>query len=101
MQGRNPTSLAFDVEVEPTYYEVLPNLEVQFPISVDFTMLGRSQIASNVNHGTGTIDVGVSGTYKTTWIATLSYQDYLGAPSPSYNADADRGYVSFNVQHTF
>jgi len=101
VQGRNPTAVAFDVEVEPTYYNVLPNLEVQFPISVDFTVLGRSQIASNVNHGTGTIDVGVSATYQTTWIGTLSYQDYLGAPSPSYNADADRGYVSFNVQHTF
>jgi hypothetical protein len=101
VQGRDPTSLAFDVEVEPTYYNVLPNLEIQFPISVNFTVLGRSQIASNVNHGTGTIDVGVSATYQTTWIGTVSYQDYLGRPDPSLNGDADRGYVSFNVQHTF
>jgi hypothetical protein len=99
--GRNPTAVAFDVEVEPTYYNVLPNLEVQFPISVDYTLLGRSQIAVNVNHGTGTIDVGVQGTYQTTWIATLSYQDYLGSANASLNGNADRGYVSFNIQHTF
>jgi hypothetical protein len=101
VQGRDPTAVAFDVEVEPTYYNVLPNLEIQFPISVNYTLLGRSQIAANVNHGTGTIDVGIAGTYQTTWIGTLSYQDYLGAANPSFNGDADRGYVSFNLQHTF
>ncbi len=101
VQGRNPTAVAFDIQVSPTYYNALPNLELQFPISIDYTVLGRSQIDSTVNHGTGTIDVGIQATYQTVWIGTLTYQDYLGAANTSFNPDADRGYVSFNVQRTF
>jgi hypothetical protein len=101
VQGRDPTSVAFDVQVSPTYYNVLPNLKLTFPVSINYTLLGRSQISSTVNHGTGTLDFGVQATYQTTWIGTLTYQDYLGAANASYNPDADRGYVSFNIQHTF
>jgi hypothetical protein len=101
VQGRNPTAVAFDIQVSPTYYNALPNLELQFPISIDYTLLGRSQIDSTVNHGTGTLDVGIQATYQTVWIGTLTYQDYLGAANTSFNPDADRGYVSFNVQRTF
>jgi hypothetical protein len=101
---RDSTAGEFDIEVEPTYYNVLPNLEVQFPISIAYNLFGRSQIDGTENHGTGTLDVGVSATYQTTWIASVNYQDYLGAPNPSLQgdaSDADRGYVSFNIQHTF
>jgi hypothetical protein len=102
--SRDSTAGEFDIEVEPTYYNVLPNLEIQFPISVAYNLFGRSQIDGTENHGTGTIDLGVTGTYETTWIASLNYQDYLGAPNTSLQGDAqlaDRGYISFNIQHTF
>ena len=99
--GRDSTAGMFDIMVEPTYYNVLPDLEIQFPIGVDYNLFGRSQIFAGENHGTGTLDLGVTGTYKTTWIVSLNYQDYLGAPNTVLNADADRGYLSFNIQHTF
>lgn len=99
--GRDSTAGKFEIVLSPTYYEVLPSLELQFPIGITYNLFGRSQIDSSMNHGTGTFSVGVTGTYDTTWIAGLTYQDYLGAPNTVLNADADRGYISFNVQHTF
>ncbi len=99
--GRDSTAGKFEFVLTPTYYNVLPNLEVQFPIGISYNLFGRSQIDQTENHGTGTFSVGVTATYHTSWIAGLTYQDYLGAANTVLNADADRGYVSFNVQHTF
>ncbi len=102
--GRDSTAGEFDIEVIPTYNEVLPNLQIQFPIGVAYNLFGRSQIDVTENHGTGILDFGVTATYKATWIAGLNYQDYIGAPNPNLAGDAstaDRGFVSFSIQHTF
>lgn len=99
--GRDSTASEFEFVITPNYYNVLPNLELQFPIGMTYGLFGRSQIDQTENHGTGTVSVGITATYHTTWIAGLTYQDYLGAPNTVLNGDADRGYVSFNVQHTF
>jgi len=101
IQGHQATAAAFQFQIVPTYNEVLPNLDVTFPIGVSYSFLGRSQVDSTMYHGIGGFNAGVTGTYKFTWIASLAYQDYLGKPDPTYNGDADRGYVSLNLQHTF
>jgi hypothetical protein len=100
------TAAAFDVAITPTYYDVLPSLQLTFPIGLDYNFLGRSQVDQTLQHGTGTLDLGVTATYKGTWIASLAYQDYLGKASTApdnttYNSLADRGFVSLNLQHEF
>ncbi len=99
--GRNATAGAFQVEVIPTYDAVLPSLNVTFPIGFKYNAFGRSEVDSTMNHGTGFVNIGITGTYRTVWTASLTYQDYLGRANPSLNPLADRGYVSFSVQHTF
>jgi hypothetical protein len=99
--GGQATAGAFDVEVTPTYNNVLPNLEVTFPTSITYDYLGRSYVDSSLYHGTGTFTTGVTATYKVNWIASLSYQDFLGKPDVVHNDLADRGFVSLNLQHTF
>jgi hypothetical protein len=99
--GRQASAAAFDVEFTPTYYDVLPNLIVTFPISVTYSLLGRSEIDTTMQHGTGNFTFGVTGTYETNWIAGLTYKDYFGKADTVYNPAADRGYVSLNLQHTF
>jgi hypothetical protein len=99
--GRDSTAGQMAFVILPTYYEVLPSLELQFPIGLNYGLFGRSQIDGGENHGVGTVNFGVTATYKTVWVARITYQDYLGAPSPVLNSTADRGYLSFNVQHTF
>ena len=99
--GGQATAGAFDVEITPTYNDVLPNLQVTFPTSLTYDYLGNSYVDSSIYHGTGVFTTGVTGTYKGTWIASLSYQDYLGRPDASHNPLADRGFVSLNLQHAF
>jgi hypothetical protein len=99
--GRNGTAGAFEVVLQPTYYDVLPSLEVDFPIGITYDFLGRSEMDQSNTHGDGEFTFGVKATYQTTWIATLTYADYLGKPDATYNGDADRGYLSLQLQHSF
>ena len=100
--GRDNTAGQFEVTVTPTYFfSFLPNLQVNFPLGLTYDLFGRSQINSTENHGTGSVTVGVTAIYRTTWTAGLVYKDYIGAPDPELNPLADRGYISFNVEHTF
>lgn len=99
--SRNATAGAFELVVTPTYFDVLPNTEFQFPVGITYNLFGRSEVDGGMNHGTGNFSLGVTATYRATWIAGLTYDDYLGAPSPTLNPVADRGYLSFNIEHTF
>jgi hypothetical protein len=99
--GHQATAAAFDIVATPTYYNVLPGLQMSFPVGISYNFLGRSQIDPSMYHGTATFDVGITATYRFVWIASLTYQDYLGKPDTVYNGDADRGYLSLNLQRTF
>jgi Protein of unknown function (DUF1302) len=87
---------SFDIEVEPAYYEVLPNLSLTFPISVGCGFAGKSY-ATGQYAGAGSYSVGVTATYKTSWIGALAFV----APIAPHEAPNDRSYVSLNLSHTF
>jgi hypothetical protein len=100
--GRDNTAGEFEFTVTPTYFfSFLPNIQINFPVGFTYDLFGRSQIDSTENHGTGAVTAGVTAIYLTTWTAGLVYKDYIGKPDPSLNSLADRGYLSFNVEHTF
>jgi len=99
--GRDNTAAAFQFTISPTYDNLLPSLNLSFPIGLKYNCLGRSQVDSTMNHGTGYVNIGVAAIYRATWIANLTYQDYFGKADPTLNPDADRGFVEFSVQHTF
>ena len=99
--GRQGSAAAFEVVATPTYYDVLPNLVLTFPIGIEYNVLGRSEIDSTMQHGTGNFTFGITGTYESNWIAGLTYKDYLGKADTVYNSAVDRGYLSLNLQHTF
>jgi hypothetical protein len=99
--GRNNTAGAAEFVITPAYFEVLPNTELQFPIGLTYDVFNRSKIDSTMNRGTGAVSFGVTATYRVTWTAGFTYNDYFGKPDPVINPNADRAYVSFNVEHTF
>jgi hypothetical protein len=99
--GRQATAAAVEFTITPNYYSVLPKLDISFPIGITYDVLGRSQVDSTMNHGTGNFSIGVSATYRTTWFATLTYKDFLGKADQTLNPTADRGYIDLNLQHTF
>ncbi len=102
---RDATAGAFQFVVTPTYYfGAVPNVQFNFPFGLEYGVFNRSEFDSQENHGTGTVNVGVTAIYKVTWTAGLTYQDYIGAPSTALQGDAaiaDRGFVAFNIEHTF
>jgi hypothetical protein len=104
--GRSSQSAEINAQVEPAYFEVLPNLELQFPVSLSYNVAGNSQWNAAANHGTGSYTASIVATYRENWIGSLNYVGYFGKagtdPSePEIQAMADRGYVSLNLQHTF
>jgi Protein of unknown function (DUF1302) len=103
--GRSSAASAFDVEVTPAYFDVLPNLNLSFPVSLLYNYAGNSKMDGSMQHGTGNWSVGISATYRQSWDATLSYVGYFGAINLNSGTNtsqmADRGYMSLNLQHTF
>ena len=104
--GLPRTSTAGDMEVvvTPNYYDVMPNLALGFPIGLTYNLFGRSSVDGTENHGTGSFTMGVTATYRVTWIASLTFYDNIGAPNPLLQGEpsiADRNYVMFNIQHSF
>lgn len=99
--GRQATAAATEFTITPNYYSVLPKLDISFPIGITYDFLGRSEVDGTMNHGTGNVTFGVSATYRTTWIAAITYKDYFGKADTTLNPLADRGYINLNIQHTF
>jgi hypothetical protein len=103
--GRQATAGAFQFVLTPTYFFTsIPNVQFNFPVGMELGLFNRSQFDGSQNHGTGQFNIGVTGVYKQTWTAGLVYQDYIGSPNTSLQGDAsiaDRGYVGFNIEHTF
>jgi hypothetical protein len=109
--GRSNDSFSFDTMIEPAYFEVLPNLELQFPVSLAYDVAGNSRVWNAVeggaaNHGTGMYSVSVVATYKENWDASLNFVSYFGKASsdpllPQTAGSPDRSYISLNLQHTF
>ena len=104
--GRTAGAASFDASITPAYFEVLPNLELQFPVSLKYNFAGNSEMDSTMNHGTGQWSAGISATYRESWDASLNYVGYFGkvstdALAPEVQGMADRGYLSLNLQHPF
>jgi hypothetical protein len=104
ISGRNSSAANMQGVITPTYYDVYPNLVLTFPIGLAYGLFGRSMIDSTENHGTGHVNFGVTATYKVNWIASVTFQDYIGAPNPNLGGEpaiADRNFVLINAQHSF
>jgi hypothetical protein len=110
--GRTSQSLSVGGDVIPTYNEVLPFLQLSFPVGlIGYTIAGNSEFDSTLSHGTATeFDVGVSATYRSVWTASLTYVAPFGKIGTGANAlDAetvssgtvDRKYIELNIQRTF
>lgn len=103
---RSATAAQFQFLLTPQYFDVLPQLNIDFPIGMAYGFYGRSEIDPTENNGTGNVNFGITATYRVTWIASVTYNDYIGAPNPLINNGAepvlaDRSYVLLNFQRTF
>lgn len=108
---------AVRVLFSPSYFQVLPGLDINVPIGLGYTPFGRSSVISNFNGGSyhgGDFSVGVSGVYQQAWNFSLSWTHYLGAVN-TYTGPAnaavqtytfgqsykDRDFIALSVSRSF
>jgi hypothetical protein len=82
----------------PEYFQVLPGLDLSFPVSLGIGIIGRSSTDPSQNAGSGDLEAGVGFTYRTVWNAAITFTHFVGnAQGQSF---ADRDFVSLNLQRT-
>lgn len=97
--SRSQFAAALRAVFEPHYYEVVPALDLSVPLGLGFGLVGNSSVDSSMNYGTGDMEVGVTATWRTVWIGSLTFTHYLGAPGRQ--PFADRDFISLGVERTF
>ncbi|MNZ65832.1 hypothetical protein D3C78_840330 [compost metagenome] len=107
---RDAYSLRFTFE--PQYFQVIPGVDLQFPVTVGYTPYGRSSVtpqAFSPEHG-GDITLGLKADYQKSWYASLSYTNFFGDGGPATDSTnaytfkqnlKDRDFVAFSIQRTF
>lgn len=87
----------------PTYYQVIPGLNLEVPIGLGYSPRARSPIDNKFNMGGankgGDFSLGINLTYRNTWKAGINYTTYFGKVSEG-QAMRDRDFVSLYIQRT-
>lgn len=116
---RTRDATALQVIYTPTYRQILPGLDLNVPLGARYVVDGHSSITGlgwGAEH-TGTVTLGLEGTYQGVWQFSVNYNKYLGKAEPfvnfrplqtgghavysSGNPLADRDYVSLSLRRTF
>lgn len=84
---------------EPVYFAALPGMDLSVPMSIGYGLAGRSSVDSGQNAKAGSIELGLSATYRAVWRGSLTLTRFLDGPTRQ--AFADRHFVSLSVQTTF
>ena len=101
-QADSMNALGMRAVLTPTWYQVLPALDLNAPLGLGWNFIGNAPTDPDFNGGAnraGDVSLGLSATYRIVWTAGISYTRYMGPPSRNYLADRD--FVSFVVQRTF
>jgi hypothetical protein len=100
----NRTSAGMRVIFTPTYYQVLPGLDLSPSANLGWSFKGRSMIdvafpfAGSPDHG-GDFVLGLTADYRSRWNATISWVNYLGKPATQPMIDRD--YLRLSLQTSF
>jgi hypothetical protein len=92
-------AVAFRGSFEPTYFEVLPNLDLTLSLGLGYNLAGNSSTDSYQREGAGDLDFGVTATYRVVWSANITLTHFFG--NASRQVLADRDFIRFGIQRTF
>ena len=92
-------AIAFRGSFEPTYFEVLPDLNLTPSIGLGYNLVGNSSTDNYQNSRTGDLNLGLTATYRVAWAGSIMLSHFIGA---AYRQPlADRDFISFSIQRTF
>ena len=92
-------AVAVRTTFEPTYFAVLPNLDLTPSVGVGYNFIGYAATGYAAGKGAGDLELGLTATYRVVWSANIMFSHFLG--SNRNQALADRDFISFSVQRTF
>lgn len=103
-RDRNESGVGMRVVFTPTWYQVLPGLDLSTPVNLGWSFRGLSMIDTSFPFGgspdhAGELALGVTGVYLNKWNANLTYVNYLGRSSRQPLADRD--YLRLSLQTAF
>ena len=92
------------VKVTPLFEGVIPNLDVEVPITVKLNPSGVSSVQATFLENSDSISLGFDFTYRAVWQWGLSYTSYFGGTEHEddyYNVNDDRDYIGFTLKYSF
>ena len=92
-------AVAFRGSFEPTYFEVVPNLDVTLSLGLGYNLTGNSSTDPYQKQGAGDFDFGVTATYRVVWTGSITLTRFLGSASQQHLADRD--FIRVGIQRTF
>jgi hypothetical protein len=110
--SRERTTLGLRTQFDPAYYQVMPGLDVDVPITLGYNFMGNSMTTNifnntGLNHGAD-LTIGVHGVYHNVWQASLSLTQYFGHQDDGTNTSGgapgvtdDRDFVIASIQRSF
>ena len=84
---------------EPTYFAVLPNLDLTPSLAVGYDAIGNSSTDTYETKRAGDFEFGVTATYRVVWTGSLTLSHFFGGPNRQPLADRDL--IAFALQRTF
>jgi len=99
LAGRTHFAASARAVFTPTWFQVLPGLDLGLPVGLGYTPLGRSSLDTTENAGTGDATIGVSATYRAVWQAAASFTHFIGGPTDQRLADRD--FVTISLARSF
>ncbi len=104
------TTLGIRATYDPALFQVLPGLDIDFPIGLGWNFQGRSGTTAAFNNTNeaygGDISAGVNFIYNNVWRGGVNYTHFIAGKYVANNGYAlapygDRDFASFNVLRSF
>jgi hypothetical protein len=97
--GRTHFAASLRAVFTPSYFQVLPGLDLAVPLGIGYTPLGRSSLDDTENAGAGSVTAGLTATFRAIWQASLSATHFIGGATAQPLADRD--FVVVSVSRSF
>jgi hypothetical protein len=104
-------SVGVGVGFTPTWFRVLPRLDLFLPLAATWTIHGNSPVMLGGNEGSGTYGAGIAADYANRWRFDLRYVDWFGRTKEDgtmvrsangvFGLLESRGNVTFTAKATF
>jgi Protein of unknown function (DUF1302) len=96
LDTRDTSSVAIRALFQPTWFEVLPDVNLNLDIALGFGPPSYSRLAFYGAESATDFELGVTAAYRVYWRTSVTYTHFAG--SPQHQPLADRDFLMFSIQ---